>query len=268
MLTEQADVVQSGVQLMNIHSRWFSKINVLEYYFWFKSFLQFFSRVGLIPLGGNTVFFSKASLAAAGGWDEEILTEDADIGIRLSVLGKKVRVVYDEEHVTQEETPLTVSSFIRQRTRWNQGFLQIFLKGDWVRLQTFPQRILAAYVLLWPLLQAMLLVYMVLAFISFVYQKVPVPLAMFSNIPTYLLILILTTMIIGMWEFTKKFSLRFSLTMPFEIIIAFLPYQVLLGMSAARAFLRILLRNKGWEKTLHNNAHRAIPAFKISKALT
>ncbi len=35
------EVVQSGVQLMNYKSRWFSTLNVLEYFFWFKSGLLF-----------------------------------------------------------------------------------------------------------------------------------------------------------------------------------------------------------------------------------
>ncbi|MDT7654996.1 MAG: glycosyltransferase XagB, partial [Pseudonocardiales bacterium] len=32
-----ADVVQAGVQLMNVHSSWWSLRNCLEYYFWFRS---------------------------------------------------------------------------------------------------------------------------------------------------------------------------------------------------------------------------------------
>nr|MBA2677318.1 glycosyltransferase family 2 protein [Ktedonobacteraceae bacterium] len=55
-LNEPVDVVQSGVQLMNHNTRWFSFLNVLEYFFWFKSSLHFFARCGMTPLGGNTVF--------------------------------------------------------------------------------------------------------------------------------------------------------------------------------------------------------------------
>ena len=44
MEKEDADVVQSGVQLMNFKSKWFSALNVLEYFFWFKSAMHFFSK--------------------------------------------------------------------------------------------------------------------------------------------------------------------------------------------------------------------------------
>ena len=37
----------------------------------------------MVPLGGNTVFITRELLEPAGGWDQECLTEDADIGIRL-----------------------------------------------------------------------------------------------------------------------------------------------------------------------------------------
>ncbi len=47
MLNEQVDVVQSGVQLMNHNTKWFCFLNVLEYFFWFKSSLHFFARLGM-----------------------------------------------------------------------------------------------------------------------------------------------------------------------------------------------------------------------------
>jgi dolichol-phosphate mannosyltransferase len=81
MKREQVDVLQSGVQLMNYRSKWFSTLNVLEYFFWFKSTLQFFANRGTVPLGGNTAFFRKKLLEEVGGWDDECLTEDAEIGI-------------------------------------------------------------------------------------------------------------------------------------------------------------------------------------------
>ncbi|HWE60217.1 MAG TPA: glycosyltransferase, partial [Chloroflexota bacterium] len=116
MLNEGVRVVQSGVQLMNFDSTWFAAHNVLEYYFWFKSRLHWHASHGMTPLGGNTIFFNSDLLRTIGGWDETNLTEDADIGIRLSSMGERVRVVYDDRYVTQEETPPNLKGFIKQRT--------------------------------------------------------------------------------------------------------------------------------------------------------
>ncbi len=133
LLNEPVAVVQGGVQLMNYQSKWYSVLNVLEYFFWFKSRLHYHARLGMTPLGGNTVFFTREVLQRVGGWDEQDLTEDADIGIRISLLGERMRVIYDDRYVTREETPPTLSQFIKQRTRWSQGFLQTLLKGEWRR---------------------------------------------------------------------------------------------------------------------------------------
>src|SRR5947209_14676437 len=59
MLNENIDAVQSGVQLMNHNTKWFCFLNVLEYFFWFKSSMHFFARIGMTPLGGNTVFVRR-----------------------------------------------------------------------------------------------------------------------------------------------------------------------------------------------------------------
>jgi len=132
---------------MNFADHWFSMHNVLEYFFWFKSRLHFHAHVGMIPLGGNTVFIRRGLLERVGGWDQDCLTEDADIGLQLSALGERIRVVYDPRHATREETPDSVGSFVRQRTRWNQGFLQVLQKKTWLGLPTFDQKVLALYTL-------------------------------------------------------------------------------------------------------------------------
>lgn len=258
---ERVDVIQSGVQLMNYRSRWFSWLNVLEYYFWFKSFLPYFSSALLVPLGGNTVFFKKGWLSKMNGWDEQCLTEDAEIGIRMSAAGAKIRVVYDEKHVTREETPLTTDMFLRQRTRWNQGFLQVFLKGDWIKLPTIRQRLLIMYILLWPIIQAFLLIYLPFVFFFLIQQKVPILLALYASLPSYLLILQLVTLTVGMYEFTKHFNIRFSIMTPIVLLLTFIPYQVILGFSALRAFFRLFSKDNVWEKTKHNNVHRSVKAL-------
>jgi hypothetical protein len=61
-----ADVVQAGVQLMNVQTSWWSLRNCLEYYFWFRSRLHFHAEKRFIPLGGNTVFTRTEAAAGSG----------------------------------------------------------------------------------------------------------------------------------------------------------------------------------------------------------
>ncbi len=257
MVRDRVDVVQSGVQLVNYRSTWFSTLNVLEYFFWFKSVLHFFADREFIPLGGNTVFIKKNWLKTVGGWDADCLTEDADLGVALSTAGARMRIIYDEVHATQEETPPTLNSFIKQRTRWNQGFLQVYKKGDWKRLPKVSQRFFIGYILLWPEIQALFFIFIAFSVFMMVFVKMPVVLALISVLPLYILLLSIIVLNIGLYEFAKKYHRFYPKWMPLKVLLTFIPYQFVLGYSAIRAIVREIKNNTTWEKTEHANAHRA-----------
>jgi glycosyltransferase XagB len=256
MVREQAEVVQCGVQLMNYADRWFSALNVLEYLFWFKSRMHYHAAVGMIPLGGNTVFFRRQLLVQTAGWDQTCLTEDADIGIRLSTQGVRMRVIYDHRYVTREETPPTVGQFIKQRTRWNQGFLQILGKGDWMRLPTWPQRLLALYTLGFPLIQALTLVYLPISVWLMLFGKLPILLALISSLPVYVLFVQIVISLVGLQEFTAVHRARPAPLALIWMLVTYMPYQWLLGLAALRAVWRQVRGVNNWEKTRHIGAHR------------
>ncbi len=256
MVNEGFSVVQAGVQLMNFDSSWFSAHNVLEYFFWFKSSLYYYSELGIIPLGGNTVFFSRWLLSLLGGWDETCLTEDADIGIRLSMRGERVRVVYEDAYVTKEETPPTISQFIKQRSRWNQGFFQILRRGDYWRLPRLRQRLLAFYTLSSPIFQAVTMVYLPVSIYTMLYVKMATWLAMILCLPAYMLIGQFLLSLMGLHEFADAHGIRLKLLSWPKLLLTFYPYQVLLGIGAIRAVYRELSGVNSWEKTKHINAHR------------
>lgn len=257
MVTENPDIVQSGVQLMNYRSNWFSTLNVLEYFFWFKSALHFFSKLGGVsPLGGNSVFFKKTWLELIGGWDENCLTEDADIGFRLMSAGAKLRVVYDEQHATREESPSDLTSFVKQRTRWDQGFIQVLFKGDWKKLSNLSQKLFAVYILLSPEIQTVLLFYTPVAVWLAFSQKLPILVSLISFIPFFLLLLQVLGFMVGLYEYTKAYNLKFHFWMTLKVLLTFYPYQLILIISAFRALYRVIFSHNGWDKTLHINAHR------------
>lgn len=259
MLHEEAPVVQCGVQLMNYQDKWFSALNVLEYFFWFKSRMHYHASVGMVPLGGNTVFVTRDQLNTIGGWDQYCLTEDADLGIRLSTQGVAIRVLYNDDFVTKEETPPSVGQFIKQRTRWNQGFLQVLGKGDWLKLPRFSQRLLAMYTLCSPVIQALMCVYLPFSIWSMFFLKVDAAVALLAALPFYMMFLQLFVNLVGLYEFTSAHRLKPSFFTALRLLIAFLPYQFLLSWGALRAFWRQLRGLNNWEKTKHIGAHRAKP---------
>jgi cellulose synthase/poly-beta-1,6-N-acetylglucosamine synthase-like glycosyltransferase len=239
---------------------------VLEYFFWFKSSMHFFARIGMTPLGGNTVFVRRELMEQLGGWDEHCLTEDADLGIRLSLAHARIRIIYEDEFVTREETPNTISQFIKQRTRWNQGFIQILLKGEWLKMEKFSQRLLAFYVLILPELQAFFAVMIPIAIVMFFLVKFPLWLALFTFIPLYCFVLAVFIDLAGLHEFLKAHNRKWSWREALILIIAFFPYQAILGIGAIRAVYRAIRGTSNWEKTAHVGQHRSGPPIQPGQA--
>lgn len=256
MVSEGIRVVQAGVQLMNYRSSWYSTLNVLEYFFWFKSRLHYHAKYGSIPLGGNTVFFDRDVLLRLGGWDETNLTEDADVGLRISQAGERVRVIYDDRYVTREETPPTLRAFVKQRTRWCQGFMQTLRKGTWKNMPTRTQRWLAFYTLAFPNVQAVLGLYVPISLVMMFALKAPVPVALISYFPVLLLAAHFMIHVIGLYEFTEAHGLPASPGMVLRLAVAWFPYQLVLAYAALRAVVRQARGLSNWEKTAHTGQHR------------
>ena len=262
-LNESVDVVQSGVQLMNHNTKWFCFLNVLEYFFWFKSSLHFFARCGMTPLGGNTVFLRRRLMEYLGGWDHTTLTEDADLGIRLCIAKANVRILYDDEFVTKEETPHTIEQFIKQRTRWNQGFIQILLRGRWLQLEKPSQKLLALYVLMLPEILAFFTLMLPVSIVMLFFIKLPIWMAILTFMPLYCFILAMFIDLAGLHEFVKVHHRKWKWREALTLLVAFFPYQLLMGIGALRAVWRQMRGASNWEKTAHIGQHKAItPSYR------
>jgi cellulose synthase/poly-beta-1,6-N-acetylglucosamine synthase-like glycosyltransferase len=251
-----AHVVQGGVQLMNYRSSWWSLRNTLEYFFWFSSRLHFHARNGFIPLGGNTVFIRTDLLKLVGGWDTECLAEDCELGIRLSAAGAHVAVAYSPQLATREETPPSLHGLIKQRTRWNQGYLQVLRKGEWRRLPTRGKRAMARYLLASPFLQAVAGVLIPVSLVSMVLFKAPALFVLLTFVPLVPTLATLAIEVIGLAEFNRMFTLNARLRDYLKLVAGALPYQLLLSAAAIRASYREIRGERGWEKTEHVGAHR------------
>lgn len=105
----------------NLLSRWFT----LEYSAWFDLYLPGLHALhSPIPLGGTSNHIRTAALCAAGGWDPYNVTEDCDLGVRLSRRGRDIRIL---DSTTWEEAPTRLLPWLRQRSRWIKGYWQTLL---------------------------------------------------------------------------------------------------------------------------------------------
>ncbi|MFF3623566.1 glycosyltransferase [Streptomyces sp. NPDC002467] len=262
----EADVVQGGVQLINFHSSWYSLRNCLEYFFWFRSRLHLHAEKGFIPLGGNTVFVRTDVLREADGWDQNCLAEDCDLGVRLSSVGKKVVVAYDSDMVTREETPGSLMSLLKQRTRWNQGFLQVYRKKDWKQLPGRGQRWLARYTLMTPFMQAASGVIIPVNFAVAVFLDVPVGIAFFTFLPMLAAMVTFVFEVVGLHDFGRQYGLRVRFVHYVKLVVGGPFYQVMLAGAAIRAVWREHRGRNEWELTSHTGAHLDAAATSVNTA--
>lgn len=245
-----ADVVQSGVQLVDFRAHWFSVRNCLEYFFWFRSRLHLQADHGFIPLGGNTVFMRADRLRAADGWNTECLAEDCEIGVRLSTAGARTVVAYDPHIVTREETPPSLRALLKQRTRWNQGFLQVYRYGLWRALPR-RRRMLARFTLAQPFLQAFAGLAVPAAIAMVLWARVPVAVALLSFLPLIPVLATVAFEVIGLREFCRCYFVRPRAGDYLRLVLGSVPYQLVLSVAAVRAAIREMAGHRGWEKTEH-----------------
>ncbi|MGH2453890.1 MAG: glycosyltransferase [bacterium] len=75
-----------------------------------------------VTFDGNGMLLRRRALDDAGGWNEEALTENIDISVRLYLRGWRIR--YCAEAVVWEEAVPALGALIRQRARWFEGSLR------------------------------------------------------------------------------------------------------------------------------------------------
>lgn len=80
----------------------------------------------IATLPGTNFIVRRDVLDEIGGWDEEALTEDAEMSLRILEAGYRIKFV--PYAVTWEQEPETLSVWFRQRTRWARGNFYLMKK--------------------------------------------------------------------------------------------------------------------------------------------
>ncbi len=117
--------LQCRLSYYNADENWLTRMFALDYSLWFDQVLPGLERLNVpIPLGGTSNYFKIDVLRELHAWDPFNVTEDADLGIRLTQKGYRVGVV---DSTTFEEASCHAGNWIRQRSRWIKGYMQTFL---------------------------------------------------------------------------------------------------------------------------------------------
>jgi len=107
----------------------------MDFKHFFSSYMNMANRLNCVPSTGTLSFLRVEVLQAVHGFSTNVITEDADLGLRLALKG--YRSVYAHEVIGSGVMPHDLPSLKKQRWRWAFGNAQI-LKLNGRKILTTP----------------------------------------------------------------------------------------------------------------------------------
>ena len=253
------DCLRARLAIRNHGESWLSKLFAIEYAILFDLLNPGLCALNLpIPLGGSSNHFRVGSLVGMGAWDEWNVTEDADLGIRLSRFGYKVKALDSD---TLEEAPYEFGNWFSQRVRWQKGWIQTLIVHS--RRPVFfwrdlgPRRAVAATTLIvgaifgclfWPAF-AIGTIWRALT----VGQGALSPWRELSDVFTYILALAGVWTILLPAVIAAKFR---SLKVTTSVLVLLPVYYILVTAATWVAVFDQVLRPHYWAKTAHGRSRQ------------
>lgn len=249
--------IQAKLNFYNPEQNILTRLFTSEYSLWFELVLTgLHAAKAPIPLGGTSNHFKTNVLRDMEGWDSFNVTEDADLGIRLSKGGYATSVL---DSVTLEEANSDFYNWINQRTRWIKGYMQTLLvhMRDWRQFLEqgkhfeFLSFLLIIGGKLTSLLVNPLMWILTILYFSLRAQLGPVIESLF---PPQIFYLGVFSMVVGNFLYLYYYFLGLAKRKQYHLIkYAYLTplYWLLMSMAAWVALGRLIVQPHHWFKTKH-----------------
>lgn len=195
-----------------------------------------------VGLAGTCQFIRRSVLEEIGGWNENNLSEDVELSLR--VTEKDYAIRYASDVRTWEESPCNIKGLVRQRARWYRGNIEMGLRFGRLMKRLSWRRFDAEMTLFGTYLIMMCVVTYFMAAWSFLLPPDFV-LTLITRFTSFLTLAILAFAGIALVCVTKPFRLANLLWLPF--IYAYWGFQSFIAMYA---LVQIVLRRQPrWSKT-------------------
>ncbi len=198
-----------------------------------------------VPLAGSCYFIRKSVIEQVHGWDDESLSEDVEMSVRLALTGHRIKYAPDVR--SWQETTASGAHLIGQRMRWFRGNMEVALKYG--KLVTKPNRrnVDIEFTLAGSFIFPLCLLGLIIALYGFL---VPIHLDPVSQVIvnvasllTVILFLATGTVLVYVTNLQKRKNLRW---LPLTYL-----YWVMETFIATCALTKIILkRPRKWEKTV------------------
>lgn len=248
--------LQAALGFYNRAENWLTRQFALEYAMQFTMVFPLLAAYRMpLPLGGTSNHFRIAALRAVGGWDPHNVTEDADLGLRLSRFGLRAAML---PTYTAEEASCDFSNWLRQRARWLKGWLQTWLvhMRDPLRLWTEAGTLgslviqaMTAGIILSALFHPLFVLWMTASVLPHLLTSTSLSVFEIGAAASYLSVFVLgygvafCCAIKAGYRIDGKLWLGSALTMP--------AYWILVSMAAWVALWEFIVSPFSWNKTRH-----------------
>jgi len=249
--------VQARLNYYNRDDNFLTRMFTLEYSHWFDYLLPGLHALNIpIPLGGTSNHFRTVSLLRVGAWDPYNVTEDADLGVRMTQEGMRVVVV---NSTTFEEANGVLGSWINQRSRWIKGYMQTWLvhmrhplrlrrqlgfSGFWgfQLFIGFPPMTALLNPLLW---------------LTFIITLIVGPERLRPLFPGVILYLAVFNLLVGnamciYFSILAVAKRRWYMLVPWGLLAP--AYWILHSVAAYKALWQLIVKPHHWEKTTHGTS--------------
>lgn len=215
-----------------------------------------------IMLGGTSNHFRTAALREVGGWDAWNVTEDADLGLRLVRAGYRIG---DLASSTREEAPLTISAWLKQRSRWIKGYIQTLVTHSQAPLRLIREAGLPATLAFTALALGTVLgalgypVFAAAAFLAYRDGSLFAPAGALASLASMLALTIWIMGHVALFLPPAIGAIRQGRPELLRLLPLLPLYYALVSVAAWMALYEFFARPFAWNKTMHGLARQRAP---------
>jgi cellulose synthase/poly-beta-1,6-N-acetylglucosamine synthase-like glycosyltransferase len=241
--------LQGRTTSINERSNVLTRVIAQEEKAWYQMLLTGREKLQLfVPLNGTCQFIKRSVLEEFGGWDENSLTEDVELAVRL--VEKNHHVKYAPDICSGQETPTVLGILIKQRIRWYRGYMETALKYGRLLDNINKQTLDAEISLAGPFMMVVSLLSYINWFVIMLFLSESTPIIDFTGLVIALTAVSLISIGVGLTASEKPIKPKNILWIPTIYI-----YWLMQMCIAGWAFLKLLFRRKrDWSKTAKNGS--------------
>jgi cellulose synthase/poly-beta-1,6-N-acetylglucosamine synthase-like glycosyltransferase len=242
---KQVTAIQGRTTSLNEKKNILTRVISAEEKAWFQALLSGREHMQLfVPLNGSCQFVRLGVLKELDGWDENSLTEDVELALRL--VEKKHLIKYAHDVCSGQETPNGLRELVKQRVRWYRGYMETALKYGRL-LDSLNKRTIDAEIsMAGPFMMVISLLSYINWFFVMLFFSSSNPIVGFTGIVIALTAVSLVSIGVGLTASEKPIKIRNLAWIP-----SIWAYWMLQMFIAGYAFLKLIFRRKRvWSKTL------------------